>query len=183
MSTTNVNETIRTERLLLRPTRTTDAGAALDIFSDFETMEYWSNEPINTVDEAQQLIEDDIKWAALESTCNWAIALPETDLYIGKISLFQISKQNRRGEVGYLLNRKHWGKGYMSEALSAVLSIAFNVMDLHRIEADTDPENKPSLALLERFGFVREGLFQDRWFVHGEWHDSVMLALLKSNYR
>jgi ribosomal-protein-alanine N-acetyltransferase len=54
---------------------------------------------------------------------------------------------------------------------------------LHRIEADTDPENLPSLALLEKFGFEREGFFHERWHVHGKWHDSVMLGLMESRYR
>lgn len=183
VTSTDSNDTIRTERLLLRPTRETDATAALEIYSDAIAMEYWSKEPVSTLAEAQSLIDDDIKWAAPESTRNWAIARPDTDHYIGKISLFQISKQNRRGELGYLLSRKHWGKGYMSEALTAVLAMAFDVMKLHRIEVDTDPDNTPSLALLDKFGFVREGLFKDRWFVHGKWHDSVMLALLEKDYR
>lgn len=175
-------DTLRTERLLLRPTSETDSSAALEIYNDAVTMEYWSQEPVSTLAEAEVLIQEDIKWAALESTCNWGIALPDTNEYIGKISLFQISEQNRRAELGYLLGRKHWGKGYMTEALVAVLAQAFNVMQLHRIEVDTDPDNTPSLALLDKFGFVREGLFQDRWFVHGKWHDSVMLALLAENY-
>jgi ribosomal-protein-alanine N-acetyltransferase len=183
MNTANTGNTIRTERLVLRPTDPADALAALDIYSDDATMEFWSNEPISTLAEAKLLIQEDVKWAASESTCNWAIALPDSNQYIGKISLFQISKQNRRAEVGYLLGRQHWGKGYMTEALTAVLPYAFDELKLHRIEVDTDPENAPSLALLNKFGFVREGLFKDRWFVHGIWHDSVMLALLEKDYR
>jgi ribosomal-protein-alanine N-acetyltransferase len=183
MNTSKISNTIQTKRLLLRQTDPADALAALDIYSDDTTMEFWSKEPVRALAEAELLIQEDIKWAASESTCNWAIALPDSNQYIGKISLFQISEQNRRAEIGYLLGRKHWGKGYMTEALSAVLPCAFDELNLHRIEVDTDPENTPSLALLNKFGFVREGLFKDRWFVHGIWHDSVMLALLEKDYR
>jgi RimJ/RimL family protein N-acetyltransferase len=70
----------------------------------------------------------------------------------------------------------------MSEALSAVLNYAFDELDLHRVEADVDPDHAASLALLNKFGFAREGLFRDRWFVHEEWHDSVMLGLLARDY-
>lgn len=146
-------------------------------------MAYWSKEPISTLSEAEELIRQDIDWAALESTRAWALALIDSNTYIGKISLFQISKQNRRGEIGYLLGRKYWGNGLMTEAMAAVLSYAFDDLKLHRIEVDTDPENLPSLALLEKFGFVREGLFRDRWWVHDAWHDSVMLALMESKFR
>ena len=64
-----------------------------------------------------------------------------------------------------------------------MLAHAFDEMKLHRLAADTDPDNLPSLALLETFGFSREGLFRDRWWVHGKWHDSVMLGLLEEDYR
>ncbi len=174
---------LRTERLLLRPFSEDDRSAILEIFSDARTMEYWSAEPIGSIAEAEKLLQADIEWAALKTTRAWAIALPDTNRYAGKISLFQIDEQNRRAEIGYLLGRQHWGKGLMTEAMSTVLAYAFNEMGLHRIEVDTDPDNLPSLALLDRFGFSREGYFRDRWRVHGAWHDSVMLALLEDEYR
>jgi len=160
-----------------------DSKAFLDIYSDPEVMRYWSREPISSLEEAQSLTREDIDWAKSEKCVNWGIALPESDLLIGKINLFQISRQNRRAEIGYILGRRHWGKGYMTQAMACVLAHAFDGLELHRIEADTDPDNAPSLALLERFGFSREGLFRDRWRVHGKWHDSVMLGLLGEDYR
>ena len=60
----------------------------------------------------------------------------------------------------------------------AVIDFAFNTLNLHRIEADVDTENAGSLALLEKLGFQREGLFRERWFVYGKWQDSVMLGLI-----
>ena len=78
--------------------------------------------------------------------------------------------------------RDFWGRGLMSEALAAVLSYAFEDLGMHRIEADVDPDHAASLALLEKFGFIREGILRDRWFVHGEWHDSVMLGLLADEF-
>jgi len=174
---------ISTKRLLLRPFAKSDRVAVLDLYSDARTMLYWSKEPIFSLEEADLLIERELEWSSADNCLNWGIALADSNLLIGKICLFQISKQNRRAEIGYLLNRRQWGKGYMTEAMAFVLAYAFEGLGLHRIEADTDPENLPSLALLEKFGFVREGLFHDRWYVHGKWHDSVMLGLLASTYR
>lgn len=174
---------LHTSRLTLRPVTTDDAEAYFDIFSDERSMLYWSHEPITTHDEAQELLRQDIEWEEGDSAINWGITLPDSNRLIGKINLFQISQQNRRAEMGYILERGHWGRGYMAEAMACVLAYAFDTLGLHRIEADTDPDNTPSLALLDRFGFSREGLFRDRWFVHGKWHDSVMLALLEADYR
>jgi RimJ/RimL family protein N-acetyltransferase len=179
---TDVTE-LHTGRLVLRPVTMADADAYLDIFSDARSMLYWSCEPIERLDEAKELTRQDIEWAELETCINWGMALSDTNRLIGKVNLFQISRQNRRAEIGYILDRRHWGKGYMSEAMARVLAYAFDTLKLHRIEADTDPENTPSLALLDRFGFTREGVFRDRWYVHGKWHDSVMLGLLLQDYR
>jgi len=160
-----------------------DREAVLDIFSDEQTLQYWSSETIGTLAEADLLIQQELEWASSDSCVNWGIALADSNLLVGKITLFQFHPQNRRAEIGYLLNRSHWGKGFMSEAMVRVLAHAFDDLKLHRIEADTDPANGPSLALLEKFGFSREGYFHDRWLVRGEWYDSVMLGLLEHEYR
>ena len=75
-------------------------------------------------------------------------------------------------------NNENNGTGSIKQAVEAVIEFAFNTLKLHRIEADTDTENAASLALLEKLGFKREGLFRERWLVYDKWDDSVMLALL-----
>ena len=160
----------------------TDNEAFLDLFSDAETLQYWSGEPINELHEAETLIRRDLE-CSMEGKCIvWGVALPDSNRLIGKFILFQFSEQNRRAEVGYILDRRYWGQGYMSEVMACVLDHAFNVLKLHRLEADTDPDNTASLDILEKFGFQREGLFRQRWYVYGKWLDSVMLGLLRTDY-
>ena len=173
---------IATSRLRLRPIGLDDCEAFLAIHSDAETLAYWSGELISTLDEARVLVERELDHAKSGNCLNWGIALPESDTLIGKFALFAFHAQNRRAEVGYILNRAYWGKGLMSEVLETGLEYAFDTLNLHRIEADTDPDNTASLALLEKNGFKREGFFRDRWFIEGEWKDSVMLALLRPDY-
>ena len=173
---------LQTPRLRLRPIRTSDAGGFFDIFSDAEALRYWSREPIQTLVEAEELVQRELTWAASGSCVNWAVELRESGEFIGKVVLFNLDEQNRRAEIGYILGRRHWGRGFMTETLSRVLAHAFGELGLHRVEADTDPGNVPSLALLKRFGFQREGLFRERWYVHGKWHDSIMCGLLKHDF-
>ena len=142
---------LRTERLHLRPFVLSDSDAFFDIFSDARTLKYWSRKPIRNREEAKALVQQELDWSESEKCFNWGIALPDSNLLIGKITLFQLDEQNRRAEIGYILDRRQWGKGYMTEAITCVLDHAFDVLQLHRIEADTDPENLPSLALLEKF--------------------------------
>jgi RimJ/RimL family protein N-acetyltransferase len=182
-SLTTTTPDLRTARLRLRPLNIADSEAYFDIFSDAETLQYWSGEPISERDEAETLVRQDIEFSNEGKCVVWAVALPDSNRLIGKFILFQFSEQNRRAEVGYILDRRQWGQGYMSEAMACVLDYAFNELNLHRLEADTDPENVASLALLEKFGFKREGLFRHRWYVYGKWLDSIMLGLLKKDYR
>jgi len=166
----------------LRPISMRDCEAFFDIFSDAETLRYWSGEPISKPGEAESLVRRELEFSESGSCITWGIALPDSNRLIGKITLFQFSDQNRRAELGYLLNRRYWGMGYMSEVMECVLDYAFDVLKLHRLEADTDPENSASLAVLEKFCFQREGMFRQRWYVCGKWLDSVMLGLLRKDY-
>jgi len=174
---------LRTDRLLLRPISRQDTAAFFEIHSDADAMRYWTHAPITESSQAESLVQKELEWTASGVCINWGIALPDSNLLIGKCTLFQFSAQNRRAELGYILNRSYWRRGYMSETLRCVLDFAFGPLGLHRLEADTDPGNAASLTLLEKFGFRREGLFRERWNVSGRWLDSLMLGLLKSDYR
>ncbi|MEJ2385040.1 MAG: GNAT family N-acetyltransferase [Xanthomonadales bacterium] len=173
---------LESPRLKLRPLAPGDAGAYLDIFSEPEAMLYWTGAPIRSIDEARDLLDRDLEWVKAGDALCWGAALPESDRLIGKVSLYLFSRQNRRAEIGYILDRRYWNRGLMSEALAAVLDFAFDHLELHRIEADVDPDHAASLALLSKFGFRREGLLRERWRVHGAWHDTVMLGLLAGDY-
>lgn len=173
---------LETPSLRLRPLVLSDAEAMHGIYADPETMKYWSSEPVEDLDGTRRRVQADLDAAADGSMAFWAITLKGEDKAIGKCVLLHYSPTNRRAEVGYVLNRQYWGKGLMLEAMQALIGHAFDDLGLHRLEADTDPENAASLRLLERLGFQREGLFRERWDVYGKWQDSVMLGLLKPDW-
>ena len=99
------------------------------------------------------------------------------------VTLASIELEHRRAEIGFALAREHRGQGHASAAVQLVLGHAFEAMALHRIEADVDPRNGPSIALLERVGFRREGLQLQRWLLHGEWQDALLFGLLAPWWR
>ena len=70
----------------------------------------------------------------------------------------------------------------MNEALHALLDYAFEELALHRIEADVDPRNTPSIRTVERLGFQREGYLRERWKVNGEIQDTVFFGLLRPEW-
>ncbi len=101
---------------------------------------------------------------------------------IGTCTLFAFHTASRRAEMGYALGRPYWGKGYMHEALKALVRYAFEVRDLNRLEADIDPRNAASAKTLERLGFVREGYLRERWIVGDEVSDTALYGLLRREF-
>jgi [ribosomal protein S5]-alanine N-acetyltransferase len=84
--------------------------------------------------------------------------------------------------LGYQVGRAEEGRGLMSEALRATNEFMFEAMRLHRIMANYRPENERSGRLLQRLGFVREGLARDYLFIDGAWRDHVLTSLTHPAY-
>lgn len=87
-------------------------------------------------------------------------------------------EDSRQGEIGFTLARRHQGKGFAFEAVSAFLEYAFTKLGLHRVVAITDCENAASIRLLERLEMRREGHFLQSIQNKGEWRDEFQYAIL-----
>lgn len=104
------------------------------------------------------------------------------DKVIGRISLFNIARGGMQSAtVGYHLDEKYTGNGYMREALTEVLNFAFNDLKLHRIEAYIMPHNERSLNLIRKVGFTEEGLKKSYMHINGEWRDHISFSYLNEN--
>lgn len=173
--------TIRAARVQLRWLTDDDVPGLFEIFSDPEVVRYWSTPPYASEEDAAALLAQIRDCFANRTLFQWGVALGERA--IGTCTLFHVHAANRRAEIGFALRRDHWGQGFMSEAVRALLGFAFSEppqpgLGLKRIEADVDPGNLSSLRLLERLGFQREGLLRERWRVAGGVQDAVVLGLL-----
>lgn len=173
---------IEAERICLRHLEKSDIDSLFEIFSDEETMRYWSSPPFQNWSEAEKLLTEIHEYFEQKTLFQWGIALKETDKIIGTTTIFHFDEKNRRAEIGYALNRKFWGKGFVNEALNSLFNFAFTQLNLHRIEADVDPRNTASVNVLERLGFQKEGYLRERWHVGGEVQDALFYGLLKSDW-
>jgi len=167
-----------TPRLALRPLTAGDVPDLYEIFSDPEVARYWSSPPFEEMAEAEALLADVEESFRQRTLFQWGVERREDGKVVGTVTLWQLDVGNRRGEIGFALGRTAWGQGLMTEALGELFSFCFEVLGLHRLEADVEPANEKSLRLLERLGFRREGYLRERWCTYGEWQDSVMLGLL-----
>jgi ribosomal-protein-alanine N-acetyltransferase len=174
---------LETPRLRLRLPVDADVPALFAIFSDPETMRFWTTPPMGGLSEAEAYLRDIHEHAQARTLFQWGIARREDDLVIGTCTLLRIERQHRRCELGYILRRDHWGRGFAHEALTAVVDHAFGTLGLHRLEADIDPRNTASVRSVERLGFTLEGHLRERYFVGNEIQDSLIYGLLAPTSR
>lgn len=175
--------TLAAPRVALRSLTQADAGALFGIFSNPTVMRYWSTLPMSDIAQAKKLIADIHEGFSARRFFQWGVVRLEDDRIIGTCTLFAINEAQGRAEVGYALGHEFWGRGYMNEALTALVDYAFGTLRMRRLEADVDPRNAGSMQALERLGFWREGLLRERWKVNGELQDSVVLGLLSHEWR
>jgi [ribosomal protein S5]-alanine N-acetyltransferase len=172
--------TLETNRLILREVVEADAAALLAIHSDAEHMRWYDTWPITDLEIAKVLV---MMFAALRDQpkpgVRWAIELKAQPGLVGTCGFFNWDRETKHCLAGYEMSRHHVGKGLMREALAEVFAWGWEHMELNRIEAHIHPENAPSRALIERLGFVQQGLLRDGGFADGKHHDMIQYATLK----
>jgi [ribosomal protein S5]-alanine N-acetyltransferase len=174
--------TLKSPRLQLRQLRSGDIAELFAIFSDTQTMRYWSHKPFTELAEAEAYLRNIDAGRVNGTHLTWGIALREDDKVIGTTTLFSLNLKHRRAEIGYALASNWWKRGFGSEALRSVLAHAFDTLGYLRIEADIDPRNTASCGLVEKLGFRLEGQLRERWRVGSEIQDSSLYGLLAREF-
>ena len=165
---------LKTARLTLRPIRMSDAHALFPIFSDADTMQHWSHAPLIHIEEMQMRIAHNLP---PQSKAGFSFAITrDGERALGWINFY--NEHHAIAGLGYILAREQRGQGLVGEAVEAMLDHGFKTLKLHRVYLDIDPQNEPSVAVAERAGFRREGLFKKSFFRDGEYLDSVFYAML-----
>lgn len=175
--------TLDAPRVRLRWLTEADVDALYAVFSDRRMMRYWSSPAMTERKEAEDYLRRIHEGFGARSLFQWGIELRQDRRIIGTCTLFHLDPANAKAELGYGLGSADWSRGYMSEALAALLDFAFGTLRLRRLEADVDPRNENSLRILDKLGFQREGLLRERWNVAGEIQDTVFCGLLAKEWR
>ena len=165
-----------TERLLIRPFRENDAET---FFACCQNPNLGNNAgwaPHKSIKESREILQN----VFIGQEDIWAITLKDTRQLIGSIGIVPDPKRENPQVrmLGYWLDEAHWGKGYMTEAVQAVLNYGFNELQLSLITANCYPHNKRSQQVLERNGFICEGvLHQAELTYNGNIYDHLCYYL------
>jgi ribosomal-protein-alanine N-acetyltransferase len=101
---------------------------------------------------------------------------------VGGLTLANIRRGvAQAGSIGYWIGQPYANQGYMTAAVRALIPFCFGSLRLHRLEAACIPTNKPSIALLEKCGFTREGYARGYLCINGAWQDHLLYARLKDD--
>jgi RimJ/RimL family protein N-acetyltransferase len=176
----NPPEMIQTERLLLRKPRIEDAPAIFEGYAqDPEVTRYLTWKPHKNIRESEEFLHACGQLWRAEKDFAYAITLKGDDKLIG---MFALHPMNLKIEVGYALARPHWGKGYTTEILRAMIEWVLGQPDIFRVQAFCDVDNIGSARVMEKAGMEREGLLR-RYVLHpnisDEPRDVYLYAIVK----
>ncbi|MBK8954140.1 MAG: GNAT family N-acetyltransferase [Saprospiraceae bacterium] len=169
---------LQTEKISLRKIRSEDAIALYRLRTNADVMKYLDRPIMQSVLEAEQLIQMMLDGIAENKNINWCICTPTYEQLLGTIAFWKIDETNHRAEIGYILDPDWQGKGLMSDAMRLVIDYGFSNMRLHGIDANVNPANQKSINLLTKFGFQKEAHFRENYFFNGHYFDSAIYCLL-----
>jgi RimJ/RimL family protein N-acetyltransferase len=171
---------LATDRLLLRDFTAGDVDAVQAYAADPEVCRFMEWGP-NTPHQTREFVDEMLAAASRpdRTTITWAVTVGGA--LAGACMISVTSAQHRRGEIGYVLAREHWGKGYATEAASAVLAFARGELGLHRIEATCRPSNVGSQRVLRKLGMQQEGVLRSHILIRGNREDSLLFAAVTEN--
>ena len=135
--------------------------------------------------------EDAERWVAFEvshigksdrTRYRFALELLEGSRLIGGCRIHIEDVNNKMASIGMALLKPYWGQGFGTEAAALIMTLAFEQLAVHRIEALVEPTNERSLALVRKLGFTHEGLLRER-ILDEHWIDTEVWSLLEHEWR
>lgn len=173
---------VTTERLTVRPIAAADLGDLFEVNGDDAVTHFLPYPTWTSADDGVAWFTRMEALAATGTGRQLVIERRSDGKVIGTVLLFKHDAGSARLEIGYVLGSAHWRQGYAREALLAVCTSAFGPLGIRRIEAEVNPANTASDALLLSLGFVREGRLRLRWVAKGQAHDTFVYGCLAEEW-
>ena len=151
------------------------------LFSDENVTRFYNLLPLKNGKEAQKSIDWFQARFKDKLGIRWGIAIKGQENIIGTVGFNNFTKRHR-ANIGYDLKTEHWNNGYITEALTTVISFGFNQLEINRIEAEVMQGNVISEKVLEKLNFKNEGVLREWMYWNEKHYDMTMFSLLKSDY-
>ncbi len=174
--------TIETPRLILKELNPEVVSTIFNSYPNEQAMEQLGLKTIEEFNIEKNNFHQGLTTYRL-SFKKFLIISKETNKVIGKCGFNTWYLQHARAEIGYAMaDNTVKNKGFMTEAVKAMIKYGFEEMKLNRIEAFIGTQNVPSLKMIKGLGFTEEGTLRSHYFKNGKMEDSVCFSLLKQEY-
>ncbi len=173
---------LTSSRLVIRLLREADVPDLLEINGDPEVTQFLPYATWQSLADGQAWFARMNSMAQAGTAQQLVLELADAQKVVGTLLYFHHDDKSARGELGYVLGRSHWRQGLMAEALRAFCCHAFGVAGVRRLEAEVNPANHASNALLQRLGFSHEGTLRQRWVNKGAAYDTHLYGLLADEW-
>lgn len=147
--------TLTTDCLVIRPIKLRDVYTTHEYAADIDTTKYMINLPNKSLEDTREYLQGAIKEWSRDEPSFFEFAITLNDVHIGAVSLY-LNEDRTQGEIGWMLNKKYHGNGYMTEAASAVRDILAVKLGLKSLVAHCDVRNIASKRVMEKLGFTLE---------------------------
>lgn len=171
-----------TERLLIRKVERSDAKDIFDYASDPETSKHLPWDEHQSIDDTLDFIDTVNQKFFLMDNIDWGIELKSEKKLIGMIGFREWNNQNSCADIGYVLSPKYWNKGYITEAVKAVIKFGFDKVKVNRIEAHCDEKNISSSRVLEKCGMKYEGTLRKKVMIKNRFVNMKFYSILLEDY-
>ena len=151
--------------------------------SNDHVLRYWDAPPWSDRLRAERFITSCRELEEAGTGTRLAVDRSSDVAFIGWCSLTRWNPDYRSASMGYCFDDEVWGHGYATEAARSLLQWAFDTLDLNRVQAETDTRNAPSARVLEKLGFVREGMLREDCVVNGEVSNSWVYGLIRREWK
>lgn len=172
---------LHTERVHLRKMKVSDSPSLFKIWSDPEVTKFMNIDSFTDENQAKDMIKLLDEFSLDNKAIRFSIIEMESNEIIGSCGFNSLDFENEKAEIGYDIARAFWGRGYASEAISALLDYAFSTLKLNRIEAKVEPENVNSVKVLRKLNFMFEGTLRRYERVNGKFIDLNMYSKLTTD--
>jgi RimJ/RimL family protein N-acetyltransferase len=161
--------------------------------ADAERLRAWINDPDVTEHLAVRYpmsLANEVDWVETNKTLNYANAVFAVETiadgkHIGGVDIRTgAGPENRKGELGLMVGDKSvWGQGFGTDIVRTACRFGFEEMNLNRVELWVHGSNERAIGVYERVGFVREGTAREGWYKRGQYHDMILMGLLRDEFR
>ena len=177
----NTTKKIETDHLILRKFQEDDYQDMFDYWASEEDVAKGAGWPKHeNPEDTKGLVKIWVDEYKDENVFNWIIELKE-EHPIGSITVVRKDLGNRTCELGYNIGKEYWNHGYATEAIKYVVAYLFALDLFDTITAQCFEFNVPSIRVLEKNGFVREGILRNRYIVDDKKVNLVELSLLRED--